>query len=155
MTYFLQDLKKIVLVDENKERLEQTLFFMPQYSELEIQETEKEIVNFNGEFYFADDKEYISKKEALENERIANLSLTKREVFLAIYQDKGIIPEQIRGKISDSAALIEFDYAEKYYRGNPLIDILGQELGYTKENLDYLFENKKFPAESVGDLSVV
>ena len=100
-------------------------------------------------------KEYISKKEALENERIANLSLTKREVFLAIYQDKGIIPEQIRGKISDSAALIEFDYAEKYYRGNPLIDILGQELGYTKENLDYLFENKKFPAESVGDLSVV
>ena len=70
--------------------------------------------------------------------------LTKREVFLAIYQDKTITPEQIRAQITDQEALIEFDYAEKYYRGNPLIDILGQALGYTKEQLDYLFKNKTF-----------
>lgn len=79
-----------------------------------------------------------------EAERIAMLSLTKREVFLALYQDKGISPEQIRSQITETSALIEFDYAEKYYRGNPLIDMLGQALGYTKEQLDYLFIHKVF-----------
>ena len=89
-------------------------------------------------------KEYEAQKAQEEAMRIAQLSLTKREVFLAIYQDKTITPEQIRAQITDQEALIEFDYAEKYYRGNPLIDILGQALGYTKEQLDYLFKNKTF-----------
>lgn len=87
---------------------------------------------------------YEAQKAKEEAMRIAQLSLTKREVFLAIYQDKTITPEQIRAQITDQQALIEFDYAEKYYRGNPLIDILGQALGYTKEQLDYLFKNKTF-----------
>ena len=85
-------------------------------------------------------EEYEAEKAKQEAERIAKLSLTKREVFLAIYQDKGITPEQIRAQITDPAALIEFDYAEKYYRGNPLIDVLGQSLGYSKEELDNLFD---------------
>ena len=85
-------------------------------------------------------EEYEAEKVKQEAERIAKLSLTKREVFLAIYQDKGITPEQIRAQITDPAALIEFDYAEKYYRGNPLIDVLGQSLGYSKEDLDNLFD---------------
>lgn len=89
-------------------------------------------------------EEYEAEKARQEAERIAKLSLTKREVFLAIYQDKGITPEQIRAQITDQGALIEFDYAEKYYRGNPLIDLLGASLGYTKEQLDYLFEYKTF-----------
>ena len=89
-------------------------------------------------------EEYEAQKAKQEAMRIAQLSLTKREVFLAIYQDKTITPEQIRAQITDQQALIEFDYAEKYYRGNPLIDILGQALGYTKEQLDYLFKNKTF-----------
>lgn len=89
-------------------------------------------------------EEWEAEKAKREAMRIAQLSLTKREVFLAIYQDKGITPEQIRAQITDQSALIEFDYAEKYYRGNPLIDLLGASLGYTKEQLDYLFENKTF-----------
>lgn len=87
---------------------------------------------------------YEEEQKRKEQERIAQLSLTKREVFLAIYQDKGITPEQIRSQITDQGALIEFDYAEKYYRGNPLIDLLGASLGYTKGQLDYLFEYKTF-----------
>ena len=87
---------------------------------------------------------YETEKAKEEAMRIAQLSLTKREVFLAIYQDKTITPEQIRAQITDTEALIEFDYAEKYYRGNPLIDLLGASLGYTKEQLDDLFEFKSF-----------
>lgn len=86
--------------------------------------------------------------EQQERERIAQLSLTKREVFLALYKDKGTTPEQIKAQIQNPEALIEFEYATEYFRGNPLIDTVGKKLGYTSEQLDYLFENKEFPNES-------
>lgn len=78
-------------------------------------------------------------------QRLNLLSLTKREVFLALYAAKGITPEQARATITDTAALIEFDYATEYFRGNPLIDIIGAKLGYTSDDLDYLFEHKELP----------
>ena len=82
-----------------------------------------------------------------ERERINMLSLTKREVFLALYRDKGITPEQIKFQIQNEEALIEFEYANDYFRGNPLINSIGKLLGYTTEELDYLFEFKEFPKE--------
>ena len=111
------------------------------YNLTKVEETEDEYV-LDGEEYVLKDEAWEEKQAKQEAERIAKLSLTKREVFLAIYQDKGITPEQIRAQITDQGALIEFDYAEKYYRGNPLIDLLGASLGYTKEQLDYLFQEK-------------
>ena len=81
----------------------------------------------------------------------------KREVFLALYEDSGITPDEIKKGITNPASLIEFEYANEYYRGNPLIDMIGASLGYTKEQLDYLFENKEFPpkkeVENVGMVS--
>ena len=54
-------------------------------------------------------------------------------------------PEQIKAQITDPKALIEFEYANDYYRGNPLIDEIGEKLGFTSADLDYLFENKALP----------
>ncbi len=88
-------------------------------------------------------------KKQAEKERIALLSLTKREVFLALYKAKGITPEQIKAQITDTEALIEFEYANEYYRGNPLIDLIGAKLGYTSDDLDYLFINKELPAAAL------
>lgn len=76
--------------------------------------------------------------------RIARLKLTKREVFLGLYKAKQITPEQIRAQITDTEALIEFDYANDYYRGNPLIDIVGASLGITSEQLDKFFNTKDY-----------
>jgi len=84
-----------------------------------------------------------------ERERIAQLSLTKREVFLALYKDKGITPEQLKAQITSPEALIEFEYASEYFRGNPLIDIIGQALGYTSQQMDELFINREFSHDSV------
>lgn len=95
---------------------------------------------FNGSD-FELNPNYEQEQEEKEKERIAQLSLTKREVFLALYADKGITPEQIRAELTDVAALIEFDFAERYFRGNALIDLIGQKLGYTSKQLDDLFEN--------------
>ena len=92
----------------------------------------------------SDTQEYQDILARRERERISKLSLTKREVFLALYADKGITPEQLEAQITDPAALIEFKYAERYYRGNVLIDLIGQKLGYTSQQLDNLFENGSF-----------
>ena len=88
--------------------------------------------------------DWEEEKARKERERLNKLSLTKREVFLALYNDKGITPEAIKEYIKDPESLIEFEYANDYFRGNPLIDAIGQTLGYSTEQLDYLFEHKKF-----------
>lgn len=83
-------------------------------------------------------------KELEEKERIAKLSLTKREVFLGLYQAKGVTPEMIKAQITDPQALIEFEYANDYFRGNPLIDIVGATLGITPEQLDQFFKTNDY-----------
>lgn len=94
---------------------------------------------------------YTEEEQAQKDrEIIAQFSLTKREVFLALYQDKGVTPEQIKAQIQNPEALIEFEYATDYYRGNPLVEAIGQTLGYTSDELDYLFVNKRLP-ESEGE----
>ena len=83
-------------------------------------------------------------KQAQERERIAKLSMTKREMFLGLYQAKQITPDMLKAQITDPQALIEFEYANDYYRGNPLIDVIGGQLGFTTEQLDRFFVNKDY-----------
>ena len=94
---------------------------------------------------------YEAELEKQERERISKLSLTKREVFLNLYQAVGITPEQIKAQITDPSVLIEFEYANEYYRGNPLINLIGNSLGFSSEELDYLFKFKRFPTKEVID----
>lgn len=95
-------------------------------------------------------QEYIDKEKEKAKLELAMKSLTKREVFLALYRDKGITPEQIRSMIGNNQeALIEFDYANDYYRFNPLISSIGASLGYSEEDIDYLFINKEFKKQEV------
>ena len=53
--YYISKDNRIVLMDENKKRLEDTLLFMPQLAGCEVLETEKAIIERNGEFVFEDD----------------------------------------------------------------------------------------------------
>lgn len=111
----------------------------------ELDEHPNKVIVQNGALVL--NPNYEQEEAQKERERIAQLSLTKRDVFLALYKDKGITPEQIKAQITNPEALIEFEYASSYYRGNPLIDVIGQTLGYTSEQLDYLFEHKELPEE--------
>ena len=67
--FYIQQDEKIVLFDTDLEKLNNTLTFMPQYADLEIQETEREIIDLNGEFVFKDEVE-------------AELAKAKKEEFL-------------------------------------------------------------------------
>ena len=117
------------------------------YSAIGMTQHEVEQSEKDNQWYLADKCPHYTEEEIaeMEQQRIASLALTKREVFLALYHDKGITPEQLRSQITTTEALIEFDYAERYYRGNPLINLIGATLGYSEEDLDYLFENKELP----------
>ena len=101
----------------------------------EIKETEKAIEAWGYS------EEEIKEHE---RERLNLLSMTKREMFLGLYQAKGITPDMLKAQITDPQALIEFEYANDYYRGNPLIDVIGAQLGFTTEMLDKFFETKDY-----------
>ena len=87
-----------------------------------------------------------------ERQRLDLLNLTKADVLLALYHDKGITPDDIKEMLKDNVpALIKFDYASTYYRGDAVANTLGLALGYTTEEMDYLFENKTFPPKADSD----
>ena len=99
----------------------------------------------NGEFKdLRETENYKKYLEDKEKERINLLSMTKREMFLGLYQAKGITPDILKAQISDPKALIEFEYANEYFRGNPLIDEIGAKLGFKTKQLDKFFETKDY-----------
>lgn len=88
-----------------------------------------------------------------EKERIAMLSLTRGDVFRGLLQAKGITRTQIRAMIENNGnlseiekemALIDFDEALNFYRGNSLINVLGLALGITSEQLDEFFKTNDY-----------
>lgn len=120
---------------------------------IEMTSEEEEIFNKYGAeaFTIIDDEcvinpDYEQEQAEKERQRLNLLNLTKADVLLALYQDKGIKPEDIKTMLKDNVpALIKFDYASSYYRGDEVVNALGLALGYTTEEMDYLFENKTFP----------
>ena len=94
----------IILAKDTREELEQALQLMVYTS---IEETDIDYQLYGGEYLT---EEEIAVKE---RERLNKLSLTKREVFLALYNDKGITPEAIKEYIKDPESLIEFEYPKQ------------------------------------------
>lgn len=152
--FYIQQDNKIVLSDEDKQRLQNTISFtMPQYLGLEIQEAEKGYVIYDSELMTVEEME--AKEIQKERKRLNMLSMTKREMFLGLYRAKGITPDMLKAKITGPQALIELEYANDYYRGNPLIDTIGSQLGFTTEQLDKFFETKDYncliPSDQVSE----
>lgn len=137
----------IVLAKDTRKELEKALICINYDT---IEETDEDYTLYNGMYVTAEEK------AEQERERLNLLSMTKREMFLGLYQAKGITPDMLKAQITDPAALIEFEYANDYYRGNPLIDVIGGQLGFTSEQLDKFFETKDYhellPVESVVDV---
>lgn len=118
----------------------------PNFYQLDKQEyTEDEyVISDDGSEFVLKDEAWEEKQRQKERERLNLLSMTKREMFLGLYQAKGITPDMLKAQITDPQALIEFEYANDYYRGNPLIDVIGGQLGFTTEMLDKFFDSKDY-----------
>lgn len=91
-------------------------------------------------------------KQAQEEERINNLSMTRGDVFEALILAKGLGKAQIRAMIEQAELdevtkalyLNRFDEALEFYRGYPIFDLLGAQLGITGEMLDKFFDTKDY-----------
>ena len=55
--FYIEDNNKIVLFDENKETLQNTIAFMPQYEGLEIKEVQEGYVIYDFELMTVEEKE--------------------------------------------------------------------------------------------------
>lgn len=121
----------------------------PNFYQLERTEyTDKEYV-LDGEEYVLKDEAWEEKQALKERERIAMLSLTRGDVFRGLLMAKGVTRLMLRGMIETNEqltevqremALIDFDEALNFYRGNALIDTVGLALGIESKQLDKFFE---------------
>lgn len=85
-------------------------------------------------------EEYKKKKEAEEKERISHLKCTKRVLALML-QQMGISYTQLKNLIAtNERAQLEWDLCIELERCNPLLDIMGAQLGITPEQLDIMFK---------------
>lgn len=99
---------------------------------------------------------YEEIKRQKERLRLDALTLTPADVERALYRAKGMDFEDLKTLISQSlpnidikGLAIEFR-AKDFYRGAEangvrLFDVVGQLLGYTTEDMDYLFIHKDLP----------
>lgn len=136
INYYIEKDHKIVLFNEDKQLIENTILFMPEYRGLEIQVTERPIVDFQ----FADTEEFKEEQAKKERERIQGLKLTKR-IFVLALQEFGITYSQLKELIAtNDNALLEWDLCVELERSNPLLDMMAGEMGITPEQLDYIFQ---------------
>lgn len=88
--------------------------------------------------------------------RVKMLKLTRGDVFRGLLQARGITRAMIRTSIEQmpettgeevmrkELALIDFDEALDFYRGNALIDTIGLQLGITEQQLTKFFETNDY-----------
>ena len=148
--FYIQQDEKIVLFDEDKQKLQNTISFMPQYEGLEIKEVQEGYVIYDFELMTVEEKE--AKEKQKERKRLDNLSMTRGDVFEALILARGLTKPQIRAMIEQAELdamtkalyLNRFDEALDFYRGFPVFDMLGQVLGVTPKQLDDFFETKDY-----------
>ena len=148
--FYIQQDAKIVLFNEDKQKLQDTIAFMPQYEGLEIKEVEEGYVIYDFELMTVEEME--AKQAQQERERLNKLSMTRGDVFEALILARGLTKPQIRAMIENAELdtmtkalyLNRFDEALEFYRGYPIFDMLGQALGVTGAMLDKFFETKDY-----------
>lgn len=117
-----------------------------------VEETEDEYaLNTDCTEYVLKDEAWEEEHARKERERIAKLCLTRGDVFRGLLQAKGVTKAQLRAGIEampeglqKEMALIDFDEALNFFRGNPLVDTVGATLGITSEQLDRFFETNDY-----------
>lgn len=100
------------------------------------------------------DEEYEQEQAEKEAVRIANLHMTRGDIFRGLLLAKGVARADVRSlieampeetpeqRVKKELALIDFDEALEYYRGVPLIDTVGKQLGITPEQMSNFFDTK-------------
>ena len=122
---------------------------VPDYDDTEQTGIHTEIITVLYPVVNPDYEAILAEKERV---RIANLHMTRGDVFRGLLLAKGITRSEIRAviesmseetpqeRLNKEMALIDFDEALEFYRGVPLIDTLGEVLGITPAQMDKFFD---------------
>lgn len=159
MTYYLW-------IEDNKINGNSTLFqervFTDNRYQVEVSEEVYNAYTEDNDRYIWDGTEIIPNPEYEEikkrkhRQELDALTLTPADVERALYKAKGMDFEDLKAliiaqipSIDIKGLSIEFR-AKDFYRGAEaggmrLFDVVGQLLGYTSDDMDYLFLNKELP----------
>ena len=147
--YIAKDGDLIILARETLEELMQALKMMKYAT---VEETDIDYQYYNGQFLTPEEV------AVLERQRKDALTLTPADVERALYKAKGMDFEDLKALIAQQlpqvdlkGLAIEFR-AKDFYRGAVangmrLFDVVGQLLGYSSDDMDFLFENKSLPSD--------
>jgi len=83
---------------------------------------------------------YEEEKQEQEAERVSHLKCTKRVLALML-QQLGISYQSLKDLIAtNEQAQLEWDLCVELERSNPLLDIMGSQLGLSSEQIDLMFK---------------
>ena len=102
------------------------------------------------------DPDYEEKQAIKERQRLDALTLTPADVERALYRAKGMDFDDLKALIAQQIPQVDIKglsiefRAKDFYRGAMaggmrLFDVVGALLGYSTDDMDYLFENKQLP----------
>lgn len=129
-----------------------------------IEVTEEIYNNYiqDGDLYIWDGSKIISNpdyekiKKRKHRQELDALTLTPADVERALYKAKGMDFEDLKALIKSQIPTIDLKglaiefRAKDFYRGAEaggmrLFDVVGALLGYSSDDMDYLFQNKELP----------
>ena len=100
---------------------------------------------------------YLEIKEKREKERVSNLHCTKR-VLALVLKELGVSYANLQTLIATNEdAQLEWDLCVELERSNPLLDILGAQLGISSTTIDKIFKyaNGEIGKEDFDETDIV
>ena len=147
--YYIQQDEKIVLFDENKQKLQDTISFMPQYEGLEIKEVGEGYIIYDFELITVE--EMKEKQAQKERERLNMLSMTALD-FIKALQSFGLTLEQINAYLETNLEVkMQLTYCQNVYCGivKALMPVTVGDITITADMIETAFKVKN-SADSVG-----
>ena len=141
--FYIQQDEKIVLFDENKETLQNTIAFIPQYKGLEIKEVQEGYVIYDFELMTVEEKE--AKQAQKEQDKINHLIMTALD-FVTYIKKAGVSDEVILKYLQANPSVqLQLTLCQNVYCGvvRQLCPIkITEELILTDEQVVNMFKDK-------------
>ena len=148
MNYYIEENNKIILFDFDKDKLKNTLKkYIPKYSDFEIKETKKEIVEFEGEFAFKEEVEHkllLEKKEEKQKENIQKAKMAIENGYVSFKNAEFETNAQTVGDLLASMLLTKEANLESYpwlSKDDKIVELEAEDFGILG-NLIAEFKNK-------------
>ena len=112
------------------------------YESMGMVQMDVEQSDVNNEWYIAEKCPHLTPEEKAEKEaeRVSHLKATKRVIALML-QELGVTYTQLKTLIaSNEQAQLEWDLCIELERCNPLLDVMGSQLGLNPAQIDQMFK---------------